>query len=162
TKTTCLDKGRRMTRTLRVLGTVVLVLAAPLVVGGDTPAGKRPREALQAFNDLIGSWRCTGQPEGTRAERQRGFWTEAMAWEWQFKGDDAWLEVAFDKGKHFTKGELRYLPGEDRYRFTVETPAKETLTFVGALADRRLTLERNDAGKNEQQRPGVSLLQHNR
>src|SRR5262249_58372315 len=142
-------------------GLLVALTAAPAPTA-DSAAKRTPREALQALNDLIGPWRGTGMPEGTQQEKQKGFWVEKLAWQWQFKGDDAWLEVAFDKGKHFTKGELRYLPGEDRYRFTVQTPAKETLTFVGALADRRLTLERADAGKNEQQRPGVSLLQHNR
>src|SRR5438105_2349034 len=89
---------------------VFLLVSGLVASAADTAPPRRPKEALQAFNDLIGSWRCTGQPEGSRAEKQRGFWTESMDWQWQFKGDDAWLEVAFDKGKHFTKGELRYLP----------------------------------------------------
>src|SRR5436309_15972779 len=110
----------------------------------DAPAKRKPREALQAFNDLIGSWRATGTPEGTREERQRGFWTETLSWEWQFKGPDAWLTVAFDKGKHFAGGELRYLPDQDRFQLAVTNTAKERLTFTGPLKERVLTLERED------------------
>src|SRR5947209_8586644 len=111
-----------MNRARTALVTSLLLLAIPAAAA---PPAKRPKEALQAFNDLIGSWRCTGQPEGSRAEKQRGFWTETLSWEWQFKGDDAWLVAAFDKGKHFTRGELRYLPDKDLYQLTVQTPGKE-------------------------------------
>src|SRR4051812_6018762 len=65
----------------------------------------KPREALKPFNDLVGSWRGTGYPEGSAAEKQKGFWSEKIAWAWQFKGDDVWMKVTFDKGKHFRAGD---------------------------------------------------------
>src|SRR5262245_4778958 len=121
-----------------------IVLVCVAVGQADEQPKKSTKQALQAFNDLIGTWRCTGQPEGSRTEKQRGFWTESMDWQWQFKGDDAWLEVAIEKGKYFTTGELRYLPAKDQFQFTVKTPAKETLVFTGPLRDRQLTLDRTD------------------
>src|SRR5262245_45801254 len=129
----------------------LFLLAGLIVLGArasEQAPRKSPREALKAFNNLIGSWRGTGEPEGSRAEKQSGFWTETITWGWQFKGEDAWLRLAFDKGKHFRAGELRYVPETDRFRLSVVTPANETLTFEGALADKRLTLERQDARTN--------------
>src|SRR2546426_11373932 len=102
----------------------------------DSKVKPTPRQALQAFNDLIGAWRATGTPEGTREEKQRGFWTESMDWQWQFKGDDAWLKVAFAKSKYFTKAELRYLPEKKQYQLTLTTNAKEALTFTGQRENR--------------------------
>src|SRR3712207_992209 len=98
-------RGRLMTPVCTILALLLLTAPAP---AADQPK-RGPKEALQAFNDLIGDWRATGVPEGTREKRQREFWTESLNWSWQFKGDDAWLTVGFDKGKHFTGGELRYL-----------------------------------------------------
>jgi hypothetical protein len=70
------------------------------VLGAGSPEEtKSAREALRPFDSLIGSWRGTGEPHGTREEKQRGFWEEAVDWQWKFKGKDAWLAAAFDKGK---------------------------------------------------------------
>src|SRR5947199_3733508 len=105
----------------------------------DTPKPELPRtpkEALQPFGVLVGSWKGSGAPEGTREERAAGAWSETITWVWQFKGDDAWLAVEFDKGKHFTKGELRYTPSknqdkvEPRFTLTLTAPDKSTATFV--------------------------------
>ena len=85
-----------------------------------------------------------------------------MTWEWGFKGQDAWLQVTFDKSKHFTKGELRYLPEKDAYQFTVSTPAKESLAFTGTQKDSRLTLERDDPQTKETQRLVITFLHSNR
>ena len=70
---------------------------------------------------LIGEWKGTGQPEGSLRDRQTGFWTEEDAWSWHFKGDDAWMRVAFDHGKYFKSGELRFIPDKDEYRLTLKT-----------------------------------------
>jgi hypothetical protein len=138
-----------------------LVLLSP-GWAADTPAKRPAREALKPFNDLIGSWRCTGTPEGTREEKQKGFWTETLTWSWQFKGDDAWLTATFDKGKYFTKGELRYRADKDDFQLKLTTPAKESLTFVGKLDDGRLTLTRTDDKAKETQQIVVTLLHANR
>ena len=146
----------------RIFWTFLLAFLAPLAtVTADAPK-RSPKEALQAFNDLIGSWRGSGEPNGTRDQKQSGFWQESIAWQWQFKGDDAWLQAAFTKGKYFTAGELRYLPDGDRYQLTLHTPAKDALTFKGTLAERRLTLERSDDKTKETQRIVLSLLHSNR
>jgi hypothetical protein len=143
------------------IGWLVVLLAA-FAPAADPPARRSPREALQAFHDLIGSWRATGTPDGTREEQQRGFWKESIYWQWQFKGPDAWLKVSFEKGKHFTEGELRYLPDTDGFQLTLFTPADKALTFAGRLSDRRLTLERQDDAKKETQRLVFTLLHENR
>ncbi len=150
-----------MTRVQISMAVALVVFTAQASLAADAPARRSSKEALRAFNELIGSWRGTGTPEGTREEQQRGFWTETINWEWQFKGDDAWLRVALDKGKHFAKGELRYLADKDQYQLTLHTPAKETLTFTGRLKERVLSLERTDDKKKETQRLVVTLLHKN-
>jgi hypothetical protein len=141
---------------------LLLLLTGLLPAADPAPPKRTPKEALQAFNDLIGSWRCTGSPlQGSVAEKNRNFWVESAAWEWQFKGD-AWLKLDIDKGKFFTGAELRYLPDSDRYRLTLHTVDKMTLTFEGALEARRLTLDRVDADRKEDQRLVLSLLHSNR
>ncbi|HEY7313676.1 MAG TPA: YHS domain-containing protein [Gemmataceae bacterium] len=147
---------------------LVLTCLSPLLLfsvwslAADAPARKTPKKALQAFNDLIGSWRATGEPNGTREEKRRNFWQEKIAWEWQFKKDDVHLRAAFEKGKYFTAAELRYLPDKDRYQLTATTTAKETLVFEGTLEKKRLTLERKDEKKNERQRLVINVLHFNR
>jgi YHS domain len=149
---------------LPLLGVLLAAFGGlPLLHGDDATPKRTPKEALQAFNDLIGSWRGTGQPQqGTKEEKDKNFWQETIAWEWQFKGTDAWLKAKFDKSKYFDGGELRYLPDGDRYQLTLRTLNKETLVFEGPLKDKRLTLERTDADKKETQRLVVSLLHFNR
>jgi hypothetical protein len=144
-----------------------LVLALAVVLWAATgwagePTARTSKEALQAFNDLIGSWRVTGSPEGTQAERQAGFWTEKLSWEWQFKGGDCWLKFAYDPGKKFGSGELHYLPEKNQYQFTAQAASGEKQTFVGTLDGKKLTLERADPASPEQQRLVVSLLHSNR
>jgi YHS domain-containing protein len=115
------------------LATVTLLGAQPAA------AKKSPREALQVFTDLIGAWKCTGTPNGTREEKQKGFWTEKMHWEWQFKDKDAWLKIDFEKGKHFTGGEVRYSPAKDEYTLTLTTVKNEKITYVGTVEMRDTT-----------------------
>ena len=129
------------------------------VLWADNPP-RSPREALQPFNDLIGTWRGTGTPAGTREEQQKNFWTETMSWEWQFKGADAWIKVAFEKSKHFSGGELRYVADQDAFALTLTTPGKEKLLFQGPMKDKILTLERK-AGP-ETQRLVFTFLHANR
>jgi hypothetical protein len=147
---------------VRIFFTGVFLLVVAALPAADPPAQRNPKAALQAFNDLIGSWRGAGTPAGTREEQQRGFWTEKLTWEWQFKGKDAWLTVAFDKSKHFDKGTLRYVPESDTFAFAVVTPVKETLTFNGPLKNRVLTLQREDDRKKETQQLVITLLHANR
>jgi hypothetical protein len=141
---------------------VLIVITGGMAPMAEPPVRKSPKEALKAFNQLIGSWRGTGSPEGTREEKQRGFWVESMTWEWQFKGNDVWLQVAVDKGKYLLHGELRYLPDKDLFQFNVTTPGKETVAFTGPFKDHALTLEHVDEQKMETQRLVITLLHNNR
>jgi hypothetical protein len=124
------------------LAFLTLLFIAPL--GAQAPAPRGPREALQPFNDLIGSWRCTGTPSGSREEQQKNFWTETLAIEWQFKGKDAWLKLDFTKGKHFIKGELRPAQQQDLYQLRLLSTDEKTLDFSGSLKQRVLTMERQE------------------
>ncbi len=137
---------------------LLLLLCPEHLASADVPVQRSAREALQAFNDLIGSWNATGEPEGTRQEKQRGFWTESLRWRWQFKGDDAWLRVAVEKGKYFTKGELRYLPDKDLFQLKLTTVIDQTLSFQGPLKEHVLTVERQDETSKETQRLTLTLL----
>jgi YHS domain-containing protein len=139
-----------------------LALLAPVA----DPVPKSPREAFQPLNPLIGAWKGTGQPDGTREERQKGFWSESIDWCWQFKGDDAWLVVAFEKGKHYRRGELRYLPG-GIYQLTLQTSTGQSLVYTGTLTTGKqqqpiLTLERTDDPGGRVERFVLTLLHSNR
>jgi YHS domain-containing protein len=143
-----------------VLIAVALVALSPLTAA-DKP-GPTAKEALQVFNDLIGSWKGTGQPQGTREERDKGFWQETIAWQWQFKDKDVWLRGDLDKGKHYTRFEIRYLPEKDAYELKAITPAKETHTFTGKFEEKRLTVDRADDKNKRTERLVFSLLHFNR
>lgn len=145
-----------------VLGSLlVIVCVADFSFGDEATEKKTPKKALQALNDLIGNWTGTGEPNGTREEKQRNFWQEKIAWEWRFKDKDVYLQAAFDKSKHFTAAELRYLPDKKRYQLTMMTPAKDKLVFEGALEKKRLTLDRTDEKTKETQRLVLWLLHFN-
>jgi YHS domain-containing protein len=93
------------------------------------------KAALQKLQRLVGSWKATGYPDGTREERAKGFWTETVSWEWQFVKQDTWLAVKFDKGKHFQSGELRYNLEKKQYQFKALTINKETLNYTGTVTE---------------------------
>lgn len=145
----------------RLPGLAVLVLLVWTMSASTADLPKRTaKEALRAFDNLIGSWRGTGQPHG-KADKQK-FWQETIAWEWQFKKDDVTLKCTFEKGKYFTEGQLRYLQDKDVYQLTLTSTDKETLRFEGKLKEHVLTLERADDQKKETQRLVFSLLHDNR
>jgi hypothetical protein len=155
-------KGAEIMTGTRVVLAATLGLVLTSITSAAPPEKRPAREALKPFIDLIGTWRGTGTPEGTREEKQRGFWTEKLSWSWQFKGDDAWLTAAIDKGKYFTKAELHYLPDKDSFELKLTDKDKEARTFVGKLDDGRLTMTREDDKAKETQQLVVSLLHSNR
>lgn len=129
-------------------------------------ADPTPKDALKPFNLLVGSWKGTGYPDGSK-DRAKDFWTETISWEWQFRGQDGWLVATFDKGRYFTKGELRYLPEKTVYQFTASTPDKKTHVYTGTLTTGKtresiLTLERTDDAAGRTERLVFTLLHHNR
>jgi YHS domain-containing protein len=140
----------------------VLPLFAAVAVGGDPPREKPARDALKPLNVLVGSWKGSGSPEGSLEEKQKGHWQETVTWEWQFKDADAWLTVAFDKGKHFARGELRHLPAKDQFELTLTTVGKEKRTYTGTLTGKQLALERSVPDAKQVERLTFSLLHDNR
>lgn len=141
---------------------VASVLMLLLWLGGGESSKPTAKEALQPFHDLIGSWRGTGIPEGSKKEKQTGSWVETQKWAWRFNGDDVCLVLTIEKGKHFTKGELR--PGAERgnYKLLLHTTDQREQRFVGTLTDRVLTLSRTDETTKEVQRLVIRLIHNNR
>lgn len=134
----------RLTACLTILGLGFTPLAAD-------PA-KSPREALKPFNDLIGTWKAVGEPEGTPAEKQRGFWRETVSFVWRFQGDQVWIAVEFQNGKHYKSGEIRYLPDKNRFQLDLVTKDGKKLTFDGQPDDkgRNFVFERTEDSKEIQ------------
>ena len=146
-----------------------VVLLVLLIGMAEPPPGSvTAKAALQPFNVLVGSWKGSGAPEGTREERAAGAWEETIRWAWSFKSSDAWLTVTFDKSQHFTKGELRFTPARDKPdagpRFTMRLTAldKSSREYTGTFKNKVLTLERVGGPASEQERLVMSLLHHNR
>lgn len=142
----------------RLLSFVLLLIALPALAA--EPAKVDPREALKPFQGFVAPWKGVGVPEGTRAEREK-FWTEMVTWEWRFDKGSATLVAKFEGGRYFTQVELRPL-GNDRFRLTADTVAKEKLDFEGNFKDGRLNLERVDEKTKETQRLSFRLLHANR
>ena len=137
---------------LAILGLVAVGLALGLAAD---PA-QSPRKGLEPLGVLVGTWRGTGTPAGTKIQQRDGFWLETLTVSWKFKKDDAWLALDFDKSKHFKSAQIRFVPKDDRYRVDIETAQGTTLNLVGELKKRTLTVE-DDAN-----RLVVTLLHDNR
>lgn len=143
--------------TLSILtGLMLLGLVSPAPAGA---AKKSDRAALKPLHDLIGEWKCSGTPHGSRSEREKGFWQEAVAWKWQFKGDTAWLRADLTGGKHYASFEVH--PSGAGYELKAwPAGARVPVTFKGTLEKKRLTFER-PVGKGAE-RLVFSLLHSNR
>jgi YHS domain-containing protein len=144
----------------------VLTLVTLFALPTDPPAGEKTAVAgLQPFNPLVGSWKATGTPDGTRAERQAGFWSETVHCGWELASGPH-LVTTFTNGKQFSKWELRVRTGGG-YKLTATTPDKKTQTFVGKLTagkqgEQVLTLDRADPPAGTAERLVISLLHANR
>src|SRR5262249_62066953 len=77
-----------------VLIGILAAAAGQATLTADGPAARSPKEALQPFNDLIGSWKGTGEPPRAPG-KQPEFWLETVSWEWQFKGPARPRQVGF-------------------------------------------------------------------
>ncbi len=137
------------TTAFAVLAAGVIGLAAS---SGTAQPEKKPKpedvakakKALQEVQDFIGLWNLEGtQKVGGRTEA----WKEKVSWGWKFKGDDAWLTFESDKGKYYTRGELRYDVAKKKYLLTLTPSAKGEAkqTFEGDDTRGALKVERKDA-----------------
>jgi len=121
----------------------------------DQKESKTAKEALQAFNDYVGTWKGNGEPGGRPAGKD--FWSETVNWKWRFKKNDAWLVMDIQNGKHFKSAELHYLPDKEQYELSAVTKDDKKLVFRGELKDDYLILERTDPDKKETQRIKMNL-----
>jgi len=144
---------------------IAMLTLTMFIQGGlvaQAPGKRTAKDGLRALNDLIGLWRGTGTPAGTKQEQQDGFWAESIAWEWQFKDKDVWFSAVFEKSKHFSKGALRYVPEKNEYSLALTTTAKQEKVFTGALSDNVLTLDGSADANGDVERLVFTLLHDNR
>jgi YHS domain-containing protein len=132
-----------------------LIAALILSLGAFLPladAGKKkkdddetldPKEALQALQDFIGTWK--GSADG----KKLGFWTEKSSWSWRFKGKDAWMSFEVENSKLYKSGEVRYLPDKAKYQFTIINKAGKKGVYEGELKKNLLTVERVNPDTND-------------
>jgi YHS domain-containing protein len=121
-----------------------LFVAAGRCADEDSPA----KEALQALNSFVGSWKGAGS-NMSRSEN----WKESFSWSWKFKGDDAALLVDFKDSKDFGKGELRFNVDKKKYELKVnDKKGDNPKTFVGELKKGYLTLDHFDSKSGDTQR----------
>jgi Archaeal TRASH domain len=150
---------------------MIAVVLLGFSLGADPVAAPSAREALKPFNLFVGSWKATGIPD--QPGKPKEFWSEKIAWEWQFAKSDAtaerkndvWLVGTIEKGKFYSKFELRPLLENQQFELKATALDKSTQTFVGALAkgqgqEQVLTVDRTDGGKSE--RLVFTLLHANR
>jgi hypothetical protein len=125
------------------------LLGAFALLGPDARPGEpsSAKEALQALNDYIGGWKGNGTSEKNRTE----IWKESADWGWRFKGKDAWLTFDLKNGKHFKRGELRYLTDRGVYQLTLFDRSNKARAFEGKLKNRRLILTRQEKSDGETQ-----------
>ena len=144
---------------------MITVLCLMLLVAEPAPKAIPAKEALQPFNLMVGPWRGSGYPEGTREERNKGFWTESLACQWVFAGKDVHIAVAIEKGKYYTAFAIRYVPEKEHFHVTATTIEKKEAVFTGKLTigsqkEPLLTVDRKDG--EEDQRLVFTMLHHNR
>jgi hypothetical protein len=133
-----------------------LMWSGPGRAADDDDEKNAAKEALQAFNEYIGSWKGSGEPDKARPD-PRDSWSEEVSWSWRFKGDDAWLLMEVKKGKYLKAGELRYLPEKKRYQLKAVTADNKKADFLGDVKNGSLTLERVDPDTKETQRLKMNM-----
>lgn len=132
-------------KSLSRLGLCALLLAClGLQARSDNPS----KEALSQLHEFIGKWNGNGTPAG---KKNAVSWKESFSWGWRFKGDDAWLTLEVEGGKHLKSGELRWDDGKKVFRFTATTKEGEKQQFEGVYKKENLTLERLDPKTKERQ-----------
>src|SRR6266550_1855425 len=96
------------------LSLAAVSLLALSLWAAETKEQSKTKGALQELNDYIGVYKALGGPDKPRPEPKET-WQEKLSWSWRFKGDDCWLRLEIDQGKHFKAGDLRFRPGKDVY-----------------------------------------------
>lgn len=127
---------------------ISLIAMFQVMAGGAGKQAQETKEALQALQDYIGSWKGNGTSEKNKSE----IWNEKVAWSWRFKGQDAWLTLDFSQSRVFKNGEIRYLPDKKVYELTLLDKKDNKQILRGKLTGPKkdkLVLERQDAETKE-------------
>lgn len=128
-----------------------ILAAAPIRAANPSTLEVR-KTALQALNEFVGSWKSAGGPDKPRPGPRDTTWNENINWRWRFKGDDVWLSLDIQGGKHVVKGEVRYLPDRKVYQLTITDTKKQSAVFEGSLDPKGyLVFEREDKATGETQ-----------
>ena len=107
-----------------------LIALQALAGGGVAKDAATVKDALQALQDYIGTWKGSGTSERNKSE----IWNEKVAWSWRFKGQDAWLTLDFGKGgKVYKSGEIHYLLDKKVYEMTLVDVKDKKQVFEGRL-----------------------------
>lgn len=120
----------------------LICLLLPCVAFADAPTTSK--EGLQPLHDLVGTWKGTGTPFGSREDQTKGFWSETIACEWRFDKNDVRLRFGFEKSKHFKSADLRYDPAAKSYRLAAETADGKKENYAGELEGKTLALLHED------------------
>jgi hypothetical protein len=125
-----------------------------------------PVAALKPLGPLVGEWKGTGTPDGPKPDRDKGFWSETVRWEWRFDNKDPRLVGTVENGKHYKSFVIRYKPADKSTTLTATTTDKAEQLFTGTLTVGKqkepvLTVERT-TDANATERLVLTVLHHNR
>lgn len=110
------------------------------------------RQALSAWQVLVGEWRGVGQP---KRGSTRDAWREECAWSWHYVDGRAELVGDISDGRFFQRLQLQ--PGEKPGQFVLlltpranaggadSKPDAESIRFTGAIVDSALVLTADEA-----------------
>lgn len=167
-----LTATRFRTRTHRAATLAMLLLTGLAGVswlhGDDPPAAAKPdaqaqtaKEALAAFNDLIGGWRGTGQPRRGSAQ---GAWREDAEWVWEFgehKGDVA-IRYDVKDGMLLKSARLTYDAQAKQFLLTATTPDEQTIKYAGRHEGGKFTFVSEPDEQRQEHRLTVTKLNDKR
>lgn len=138
----------------RLAGVGLAVAAVGLAVGAADPPKVSPQDAAKSkkalgeLQEFVGVWNLEGtQKDGAKTAA----WREKVSWGWKFQDGDGWLVVQFadGKGKHFSGGDLKYLPAKKKYQLSLTAADKAEQVFEGDLKAGVLKLDRKDAATGD-------------
>jgi hypothetical protein len=109
------------------------LVLSPLLAADKKDDKAKAREALKAVNDYVGTYKGAGPT-----------WIEKVVWGWKFKGEDRWLHLDIEKGKHFKSGDLRFLTDQNKYELKMKTVDDKEMVFLGTLKGDLLNLDYTD------------------
>ncbi|MEZ6141941.1 MAG: YHS domain-containing protein [Zavarzinella sp.] len=141
-----------------ILGVAAICLLFPWAASAETPP---VRDAFAPLQGLIGTWKGTGYPEGTREEKQAGQWQETIQFIWKFTKAGAWVELKADNSKLLSSGKIERTNDGKSLQLTLTTPTKETQIFEISVEAKKINCQRK-LGDGTYERLVFTALHDNR